>query len=98
MIALPSKKAEVYPFLCEQARDSESNDGRAAWRYQSDACSMTSKGADLDDDVMEKSMEAMGASGVASGLPSVSEQPIEAACRSAGRVHLSPEVDPNDVM
>ncbi|MFT4656782.1 MAG: hypothetical protein ACJAXA_001976 [Candidatus Aldehydirespiratoraceae bacterium] len=57
-----------------------------------------SKGADLDDDVMEKSMEAMDASGVASGLPSVSEQPIEAARRSAVRVHFSPEADPNDVM
>ncbi len=99
MIAFPFKKADVYAFLREQAKDAESKDGTgdlampAGYMFND-----VGEDADPDEDVIETCMAAMDAAGVASGLFNVTDQSIEAARRHPGRVHFSLEIDPNDVM
>lgn len=99
MIAFPFKKADVYAFLREQAKDDDSKAGTgdlampAGYMFND-----VGDEPDPDEDVVETCIAAMDAVGVAAGLFNVSEQSIEARRRYPDRIHFSLEIDPNDVM
>jgi predicted TIM-barrel fold metal-dependent hydrolase len=96
MIAFPFKKADVYAFLRAQAKDDETTSGDlempAGYMF-----SDVGDDADDNEDVIETCIRAMDAVGVASGLFNVSEQSLEAKRRHPDRIHLSLEIDPNDI-
>jgi len=96
MIAFPFKKAEVYAFLRAQAKDAETTSGElvmpAGYMFGE-----VGDDADDDEDVIETGIAAMDACGVASGLFNLGEQSIEAKRRYPNRIHLSLEIDPNNI-
>lgn len=99
MIAFPFRKADVYAFLREQTKDDESRSGAGDLAMPAGYMfSDVGDEPDPDEDVIETCIAAMDAAGVAAGMFNVGEQAIEATRRHPDRIHLSLEVDPNDVM
>jgi hypothetical protein len=96
MIAFSFRKAEVYAFLRDQAKDDETRSGRlempAGYLF-----SEVGDDADDGEDVIETCIAEMDASGVAAGLFNLGDVALEAQRRHPGRIHLSVEVDPNDI-
>ncbi|MEL6892331.1 MAG: amidohydrolase family protein [Actinomycetota bacterium] len=99
MIAFPFKKADVYAFLREQAKDAESKGGSGEMAMPAGYMfNDVGEDADPNEDVIDSCLAAMDAVGVQAGLFNLNEQSIEAKRRHPHRVHFSLEVDPNDVM
>ena len=99
MIAFPFRKADVYAFLREQTKDDESRSGAGDLAMPAGYMfSDVGDEPDPDEDVIETCIAAMDAAGVAAGMFNVGEQAVEAKRRYPDRIHLSLEVDPNDVM
>ena len=96
MIAFPFKKADVYAFLRDQAKDDPTKSGELAMPagYM---FSDVGDDADDDEDVIETCIVEMDTSGVAAGLFNLNDQSLEAKRRHPDRIHFSLEIDPNDI-
>ncbi len=96
MIAFPFRKAEVYEFLRANAKDDATRTGElempAGFLFDE-------VGADPDEDadVIETCIAEMDANGVAAGLFNLGDDALEAKRRYPDRIHLSLEIDPNDI-
>ncbi|NND74881.1 MAG: amidohydrolase family protein [Ilumatobacter sp.] len=96
MIAFPFRKSEVYEFLRAQAKDDETKSGElempAGFLFDDVGDDATD-----DEDVIERCIAEMDASGVAAGLFNLGDVALDAQRRHPDRVHLSLEIDPNDI-
>jgi len=97
MIGFPMHdKKKVYEYLMRGIKDSETKDSftfPAEYMFKD-----VPDAAEGDIDPVEQTMAEMDKYGVAMGLFGAGEVSIEARKKHPGRIHLSLEVDPNDVM